>query len=533
MKKTTRGAQRLAVSFTATCLLAMTACSSGGHTAANRPNDTSKLPATTLTTLRQAWAYQDQTMDPATFYGGPGFSPMGALYEGLVAYGQGSLSIVPQLATKWTVSPDGKTYTFTLRPGVKFHDGTAVDSAAVKWSFQRFIDLKGSPSYMLADVASMDTPDPLTFVMHLTSPSNPMLSYLASFVGPKVMSPTLMQANAGKDNGATFLASHDAGSGPYVLSGVVTDKSLTLTAFPGYWGPAPKIKTIQIEIIPDITTEVLSLEKGAIDMVTAQVPPNLAAQLKNEPDIHITTYNSILKSVAWVKDAGFFANPAARSALSQALNRNAIAKGAYGPGAQASTSMVPSSMDTGNVKTDDPAYDPSVLARLVKASHVAPITIGYYSSLSEDALAAQLIQTELQAAGLNATVRGYGDEFFGFGTHVASAPEIMVLRTNADAGSPASWMEGYYKTGGGLTLNGVSVPAGDAALAKAIGDADPHQANSGYIAAERAYAASGFFITLADTPAVIYSRTDVGPVAYSEGNPFGPDYALTGETSGK
>ncbi|WP_051247045.1 ABC transporter substrate-binding protein [Nocardioides halotolerans] len=525
----------LPLALATAALLTVTACSgSSDSDSPKKENDTSALPSTKLTTLRQAWAYQDQTMDPATFYGGPGFSPMGALYEGLVGYAAESVEIEPQLATDWTISDDGLTYTFTLREGATFHDGTPVDAEAVKFSFQRFSDLEGSPSYMLDDVESMDAPDPQTFVMHLKAPSNPMLDYLASYVGPKVMSPTLMEANSGEDDGAEFLSSHDAGSGPYELTEVVTDKSLTLEAYADYWGAAPTIGTIQIQIIPDISTQVLSLEKGDVDMVTAQVPANLASQLRETDGINVTSFNTILKALAWVKDDGFFADPEARKALAQAIDKEAVAKGAYGEDATASTNMIPSSMQGGDVANDDPEYDPSVLAGLVEdAGDVGPITIGYYESLAEDALAAELMQTQLQAAGLDATVRSYGSEFFGFGADPTDAPEIMVLRTNADAASPAAWMSGYYKTGGGLTLNGVSVPEGDAALTQAINEADPVQAEADYETAAQAYADSGYFITLADPPAVIYTRDEVGPVSYTQGNPFGPTYALTGSAGGQ
>jgi peptide/nickel transport system substrate-binding protein len=508
--------------------LALAACT-GGSGGSETSSDTSKLPETKLTTLTAAWSYQDQTFDPATFYGGPGFSPMGALYEGLVKYDIGSVEIVPQLAESWKISDDGLTYTFKLRDGVKFHDGTPVDAEAVKYSFQRFVDLKGSPSYMLQDVKSFEAPSADTFVMTLKSPSNPMMDYLASFVGPKVMSPTLMKAESGKDDGATFLSKKDAGSGPYELTDVVTDTSITLSAFSGYWGTAAKIPTIKIKIIPDISNQVLSLRNGDVDLLVAQVPSNLSASLKKESGVNVTSFSTILKSLAWVRPTGIFKDVEARKALAQAIDRNAVAKGAYGAEAEASTSMIPSVMQGANIKTDDPKLDPSVLAKIVKAAGpTKPIVIGYYESLKEDSLAAELIQTQLSAVGLKATVRSYGSEFFGLAADPSKGPDIAVLRTNADAASPAAWMSGYYKTGGGLTLNGASVPAGDAALADAIREPDPAKAEAAYETAERAYADSGYFITLADTKGIIYSRDAVGPIAYTEGNPFGPEYARTG-----
>jgi peptide/nickel transport system substrate-binding protein len=271
-------------------LLLLAACGGSSGSAAKTSPSTSgaapaALPKSALTTLRTAWSSQDMPFDPATFYGGPGFSAMGSLYEGLVQYKAGGVEIIPQLATSWKVSPDGKTYTFTLRDGVKFHDGTAVDAAAFKYSFQRFIDLKGAPSYLLGGVASLAAPDATTFVITLKSVVEPFLHYLACYVGPKAMSPTALKANAGKDSGATYLSTHDVGTGPYTITAAKSDAGYTLGAFAGYWGEKAVIDTVLISIIPDVTTQVLSLKKGDLDMVTSQVPTNLQSQLKSDGDL--------------------------------------------------------------------------------------------------------------------------------------------------------------------------------------------------------------------------------------------------------
>jgi peptide/nickel transport system substrate-binding protein len=525
-----RGASRAGrfVALLAVLAMASTACSGGSGKDAGKQNDTDSLPATSLDTLRVAWAYQDGPLDPATFFGGPGFSPMAAMYEGLVQYEVGSTKIVPQLATKWTISPDGLTYTFTLRQGVKFHDGTTVDADAFKYSFQRFIDVGGAPGAGLVDVSSFDAPSPDTFVIQLKKPNIDFLAVLASFCGPKAMSPTLVKANTGSDKAARFLNSHDAGTGPYALTNMVQDKSLTLTAAPGYWGDAPTIKTVEIKIIPDITTQVLSLRKGDVDMVTAQVPPNLQKSLKSDADIHQTIFGTPLKSLIWIKDQGIFKDLDARKALAQAINREVVAKGAYGEAATASKSMLPAVSQGGDVENDNPAYDPKALADIVKdAGTVKPIVIGYYESLSQDGLAAELIQTQLAAAGLKVSVRSYGSEFFGFPTDQSKAPDLMVLRTNGDP-TASSWLSTYYMHGGPLTLNAASVPDGDAALNAGIAETDAAKSAKDFEDASNAYAKSGWFITLADCPAVLYSRDAVGPVAFTQANPFGPDYPHTG-----
>lgn len=449
-------------SATAGLVALMAACgkSSSPGTAAASSSATA-LPRTKLTTLRTAWTYQDVPFDPATFYGGPGFSAMGGMYEGLVQYEAGGVNIIPQLAKSWTISPDGKTYTFKLRSGVKFHDGTPVNAAAFKYSFQRFIDLKGSPSYMLAAVTNLSAPDPETFVITLKTVVQPFMDFLASYVGPKVLSPTTVTKNAGKDHGSTYLKNHDAGSGPYRMTAAPTAGGYTLQAFDGYWGTPPIIDNIDISIITNLTTQVLELKRGNLDLVTFTLPATLATELTSDSDIDIVTYKTILKSMMWVQTTGYFGELPARQALNAAINRQIIATSAYGVGATASDNIYPSSMAGGEVDTQPYKLDPSLLSQYVKAHPAPPVTIGYMQGVDTDSLAAQLVQTELQAAGIKATVRPYAtSEVYSFVANPKTVPTLFILSINSDAASPANFLDAYIATGGPATINGASVPAG-------------------------------------------------------------------------
>jgi peptide/nickel transport system substrate-binding protein len=95
------------------------------------------------------------------------------------------------LAEKWEVSPDGLTYTFHLRSGVKFYDGTPFNAQAMKTSFQRRLDVGAAPAYMVQPIASMQTPDATTFVVRLQHPVAPFLHYMASSWAPKPSAPRL------------------------------------------------------------------------------------------------------------------------------------------------------------------------------------------------------------------------------------------------------------------------------------------------------------------------------------------------------
>ena len=122
-------------------------------------------------TLRMPFMADMQVPDPDIFYEAEGLQLTNATYEGLAKYQPGTATIVPNLSTGWTVSPDLLTYTFQLRPGVKFHDGTAVDAEAWQKSFERRKVVEGGPGYMVKGVASTAAPNPTTFVVTLTEPN--------------------------------------------------------------------------------------------------------------------------------------------------------------------------------------------------------------------------------------------------------------------------------------------------------------------------------------------------------------------------
>ena len=180
-------------------------------------------------TLQLAYLADMAQADPDVFYDIEGNTVILSVYEGLVKYKPDSTEIIPSLAESWEVSPDGLTYTFKLRSGVKFQDGTPFDSQAVKTSFQRRLDVGAAPSYMLEPVASMQTPDATTFVMRLKHPVAPFLHYMASSWGPKVISPKALTDHAGKDHAQTWLNEHAVGTGPFQLTAFERGQRYELT----------------------------------------------------------------------------------------------------------------------------------------------------------------------------------------------------------------------------------------------------------------------------------------------------------------
>ncbi len=335
---------RLVVGISLAALLAA-ACSSGSS-ATPPPSAAAAKPATEVTIPFLA---DMGPPDPDIFYSSEGLDVIEATYEGLLQYNlDNTNTVAPLLATSWDVSSDGLTYTFHLRAGVTFHDGTPFDSVAAKMSFQRRVAVNGGSAYMLAAVASMDTPDPLTFVVHLSHPVSAFLAYMAAPYGPRMISPTVLTQHAGTDEAQTYLQTHDGGTGPYAIVQWVPNEHYMLQRFAGYWGPAPAIATINIPILPDIATQQLELTAGQIDMIVHGLTLQQLQPFESNPKFTVTSFASLYANMLAINPhKGVFANAAVRAALVASVNRDAITSAVFGDKATPATEIYPASMLTG------------------------------------------------------------------------------------------------------------------------------------------------------------------------------------------
>ena len=215
-----------------------------------------------------------QPPDPDIYYANNGTAIMINAYEGLVQYKNNTdkVEIAPRLAESWEVNPTHDVYTFHLRQGVKFHDGTPFTSAAVDVAFKRRIAVKGGAAYMVEAVKSVATPDDHTAVITLNQPNTAFLSYLASPFGPKMESPDGLKANAGSDDAQTYLSAHDLGTGPYMLTTAQTGVKYELTQFDGYWGPKSPFKKVELPVYTDESALELAFDNGTVDTIVAALP---------------------------------------------------------------------------------------------------------------------------------------------------------------------------------------------------------------------------------------------------------------------
>jgi peptide/nickel transport system substrate-binding protein len=196
------------------------------------------------------------------------------MYEPLLQF-EGDDATKPQalLATEWKASPDGKTYTFTLRDGVKFTSGNPMTSADVKFSMDRIKNLKGQPSFLANKIASVAAPDPKTVVVTLSDVDPAFLGMMGRVQFAVYDSKLAKEQGAVSEPGAdqsdkaeAWFLMHSAGTGPFLLKEYVPKTRVVLERNPNYWGTPAKVDRVILQNMPDPAAQKLTLEKGDIDL---------------------------------------------------------------------------------------------------------------------------------------------------------------------------------------------------------------------------------------------------------------------------
>jgi len=490
----------VAAVLTASALvLASTACSGSDNGSAGG--------GASATTIRTPIIADPPPLDPDVYYQPDGLLIMTSAYEGLLRYANGSTKLEGLLATKWDVSPDGLKYEFTLRDGVKFSDGTPFDSAAAKATFQRRIDMGAGPSYMLAEVSDMQTPDPQTFVVTLKKPVAAFLDYLASPYGPLMTSPTAVAEHAaGADRASAWLGSHTAGTGPYELTAAAPSSKYTLTANKNYWGEAPQITTVDIPVIADPAVQRLQLDNGQLDMVLHGLTKSDYDALASGPNTEVVHQKALVKALMMVNpESQVFGSPAARTALNEAFDRTALTKNVFGAQAVPSTQFYPNGMLPDGAAPDAPTLDPSKLAAI--GANGGEVVIGYQAGDNTVRALTNQIQVVLQNAGFTATIRDVpASQFFGLGDQPEQRPDLLVTLFNPDAAHPDTWSRIYNYTNAPVNLLRCSVPEADKLLDQGSAEPDPAKSQGLYVAAAKAYRDSLCWVNISDVFDTVAAR---------------------------
>jgi peptide/nickel transport system substrate-binding protein len=294
------------------------------------------------------------------------------VFNGLTKWGL-NYQPEPDLATDWSVSKDGLTWTFNLRKGVKWSDGQPFTSADVVYTFENIVLNKslganGASNYkdLQKVVATSDTQ--VQFI--LKKPWASLPTYLAYYT--KILPKHIFNGqNPWKLT--SFDKGQPIGTGPYKVTNYVSGQYVELQPNPDYYGSKPKIPKIIFHIIPDVNTQIAQLLSGNLEYVT--IPdPALVAKLKSDPNIQV---NAVMSNIwYWVAlnlSEPRFQDVRVRQALEYAINRKAMIEGIMkGYGQEATGPIAPVQQHWYNGNVQQYSYDPQKAKELLKEAGYTP-----------------------------------------------------------------------------------------------------------------------------------------------------------------
>jgi len=226
-----------------------------------------------------------ETLDPHISMDNNTWRAIYYCYDRLVEYKGATTELLPGLATTWNVSEDGLSYTFHLREGVEFIDGTPFDAEAVRFSFERLFAIGKGPVGTFGFINSVDIVDEYVIRFTLKAPFAPALSAFATDQGC-IVSPGVMAHEVGGDYGQDWLAGHTAGTGPFYASEWAHGLRMVLARNDNYWRGSAKLAKVILKYIPEPEDLRMLLEKGEID-IAEKLTVDQIKMLKGEPGIRV------------------------------------------------------------------------------------------------------------------------------------------------------------------------------------------------------------------------------------------------------
>ena len=304
----------------------------------------------------------------------------------------------PALAESWTVSPDQLAWTFHLRRGVTFHDGSPFTADDVVYSYRRIIDEKLANADKLSAVSGITASDKSTVIITLKQPTPNLLTNLGGFKGLAIVQRRNVESGE--------IATHPVGTGPFAFQSQKSGDSITLEANPTYWAGAPKVSGVTFRFISEPSTALSALQAGEIDW-TDSIPAQRVAQLKDDDSITLATTPSIDYWYLALNEARApWHDVRVRQAIAYAIDRDAIVQATSYGTAVANQLAIPK----GNpwyTPYDTYRHDIERAKGLLRDAGAAPKTLDMLvtTEYPETVTAAQIIADNLAPLGITVNIR--------------------------------------------------------------------------------------------------------------------------------
>jgi len=357
---------------------------------------------------------EPKSLDPHTVTAVNDFRILMNIYEGLVRYKDGTLEVEPALAESWSISDDGKTYTFTLREGVTFHDGTELTAEAVKFNFDRMLN-EDHPyhgtgpfplSFFFSAIEGVEAPDAKTVVFTLSEPYAPFLSNLAYPTG------LIVSPEAVKQHEADF-GRNPAGTGPFRLAEWESNAKVVIVRNDDYWGDAAKLEAVVFRPITDANTRVAEMLSGGLDLMV-EVPPDNVSQFGQDASftVHEQAGPHVWFLILNAKE-GPMADKRVRQAVNYAIDKKSLVDNVLQGTAEVAAGPTPPAFAWAYNDTLSPyPYDPDKARSLIEEAGVSGSEITFYvteggSGMLDPVPMGAAIQADLAKVGLDVKIETY------------------------------------------------------------------------------------------------------------------------------
>jgi peptide/nickel transport system substrate-binding protein len=320
------------------------------------------------------------------------------IYQNLVRY-NANMDIIPELATEWSVSADGLTWTFKLKAGVKFQDGTPLNAEAVKINFERILnpDTASPRRSVLEMIANVNPVNETTVEITTSYPCGSFLQQLCHPAGG-IASPKAIEAHG------LELGRNPCGTGPLMLKEWSPGERLVFDVYKDFHGGAPEIGTVTFNIVPDDAARAMLIEAGQCD-VALRLPVNEVKRLRGSASLNITESATIMTMyIALNNQKDALKDQRVREALNLAVDMDSIVRNVVSDFSETADSVI-SPFTWGYYPVGAYPYDPEKARSLLKdAGYDNNLEITLWTPVGRylmDLQVAEAIQAQLAEVGVN------------------------------------------------------------------------------------------------------------------------------------
>jgi peptide/nickel transport system substrate-binding protein len=403
----------------AACLITVLSACAGGATADGGSGSTS-----TSSDLTVVYANQVTTLDPVQAVQAEVDTIASLIYDPLVTYNSQD-QLVGVIAKSFTTEPGATKVDITLRPGLKFHDGSPVTAQDVEFTIERDLAVNSGVASYLAGYQSMTIHSTTSFTINLSAPNSFFLRELSKVY---IVNAALAEKHEGTDHGQGWLADHDAGSGPYTLGTANTLADVTVNRWTSYFAyDKTEPASMEIKEVDDSSTEAADLRDGSAD-IALKLSSADAEAVNGKDGVTTAWINSGLTEYMWMNpNVGATKNVKVRQALQMVYDYAGGLTAVWDGKGTPLSGILPSTM---TCQPTLPGYSQNLTEAktLLKQAGVTTLTLRYQPALAEFTQEATLFQSELKQIGviLNLVPITFSDWL----TSLSSAkniPEMMLM----------------------------------------------------------------------------------------------------------